>query len=397
MYININSVPEKKRKHFAIQFIKVRIGLVILLLSVFVGISYGQFPEGKWVSTDQKDCKYFFVNFHKKFKKATWSGACKDGFADGEGQLVIVVKEKYTDTIVYTGTMAMGRITGYGELQYGWRYLKGNFVDARINGKGVLRETVLGEEWEYYEGDFVNGSFDGYGMHKDRFGELYVGEFKSNQFEGKGKLIDRDSTVFEGVFRSGRVYGEQIIRFKDGDSVIGKVYKYDAKYNKAIYKYKDGAEFKGLLHYGNFRPDSGQVFKNNIHIADVVNGVKGPIQKKPVASSDYTSSSQSTLERQDSEFEKEIVLFMKNSKSIVEKCEALETCLQTKVYFDCQSLKYEIKAANPQRTLNECNYIINGYQRRKESIQIERGIQNYYNLEAELMRIRGLLKRAVDR
>lgn len=69
--------------------------------------------------------------------KGTWSGACKDGYADGKGLLQWYVLDQAMGG--YDGTLVRGRPHGEGEYYYAdLRIYKGGFKDGRRSGKGML-------------------------------------------------------------------------------------------------------------------------------------------------------------------------------------------------------------------------------------------------------------------
>lgn len=143
----------------------------------------------------------------------TWSGGCKDGYADGEGTLVWLVSGKEKSR--YEGTLRQGRAhgQGYSVSSDGIQY-EGNHVDGLREGRGI----VMTKDGTRYEGDFMAGKFHGTGSIVYRNKARYDGQFEAGQFHGKGKAVYVGGQIFEGEFTEG-VAVNQAPRVKPEDAI----------------------------------------------------------------------------------------------------------------------------------------------------------------------------------
>ncbi|CAF4558242.1 unnamed protein product [Rotaria sp. Silwood1] len=82
----------------------------------------------------------------------TWSGSCKDNYAEGEGTLSWFENNNIVAT--YIGQMQKGYVTGKGKYIYeGWGSAEGNFVNGTLQGQGKVLMLLGGK----LEGNFVDG------------------------------------------------------------------------------------------------------------------------------------------------------------------------------------------------------------------------------------------------
>ena len=112
-------------------------------------------------------------------ERVTWSGPCKNGYADGSG-----IEEWFVDDALasrYEGEMTRGLIEGRGKMEFtsGGEYV-GQFHEGKLDGKGVLVQP---------NGLRITGNFH----DDDPVGNVLV-EGK-NGFRYEGAWIDRKSVV----------------------------------------------------------------------------------------------------------------------------------------------------------------------------------------------------------
>ena len=132
--------------------------------------------EGEWIK-DQKDCKHF--NPHPQpDEKLTWSGECKDGFAEGKGQIKWNVSGKLAE-------------------EY-----DGDYVRGRPHGKGSMTSH---ENGQIYSGDWVDGVPTGEGKLVMPDGAVYIGQFLNWRFEGLGELTAPDGRSVYGEWVNGEL------------------------------------------------------------------------------------------------------------------------------------------------------------------------------------------------
>jgi MORN repeat len=148
------------------------------LLAALLGLlSVNTFAEeGEWIK-DQQGCKHF--NPHPQpDEKLNWSGACKDGFADGKGQIKWDVAGKLAE-------------------EYDGEYLRG-----RPHGTGTMKSH---ENGQVYTGDWVAGVPTGDGKLVLPDGTTYVGQFLNWRFEGIGELTSPNGKSVYGEWVNGEL------------------------------------------------------------------------------------------------------------------------------------------------------------------------------------------------
>ncbi len=109
---------------------------------------------------------------NRDYEPFTWSGACVDDKASGDGRLVFRGGEG-----VYEGPMQAGR----------------------MHGRGVFKWT----NGFRYEGELREGKQHGYGVYVGTSGERYEGEWREGRPHGQGTYVEADGTVYEGAWRDG--------------------------------------------------------------------------------------------------------------------------------------------------------------------------------------------------
>lgn len=111
-----------------------------------------------WI-TDANGCKVW-DSVPSPHESVTWSGACKDGYAEGKGKLTWFLNGHPHST--YEGEMSGGHYNGSGTQIWptGSRY-DGNWTDDRANGHGIYRAV----DGEVCSGEWKNGCFQGLGCN----------------------------------------------------------------------------------------------------------------------------------------------------------------------------------------------------------------------------------------
>ena len=107
-----------------------------------------------WI-TDSNGCKVW-DSLPSANETVTWSGPCKDGFAEGSGTLVWFVDGRQHG--IYEGEMHGGHSAGRGTQTWstGARY-EGKWQDDRADGQGTYRAA----DGEVCAGTWRNGCFQG--------------------------------------------------------------------------------------------------------------------------------------------------------------------------------------------------------------------------------------------
>jgi hypothetical protein len=133
--------------------------------------------------------------------RASWSGGCPGGPAQGEGMLTLIVGETEA---VFTGRLAGGRPHGPGAVQAGGWRLAGTFRDGRAEGAG--EETVPDDGT--FAGTFRDGLRHGQGRFTWLNGDWYDGGWVAGRRHGRGTMASADGSVrFEGQWRHDRPDG----------------------------------------------------------------------------------------------------------------------------------------------------------------------------------------------
>ena len=153
--------------------------------------------KGFWVSDPTTGCKTW-DDAPEPATSVTWSGTCKDGFADGRGTAQWVIKGKPEDR--YEGEMQGGKMAGAGILSFpnGMRY-EGAFKDNDFHGRGKLTYS----NGDVYEGEFVDDDRSGTGTFTMKDGRRYVGGWRKDLPDGQGTLTRADGSSVSGTWKMG--------------------------------------------------------------------------------------------------------------------------------------------------------------------------------------------------
>jgi hypothetical protein len=183
-----------------------------IILLAALAVSHTAIAANSLALVGPEDCRVVKLD-PKSNATVTWSGGCKDGYADGEGTLVWLASGKEKSR--YEGTLKQGRPhgQGYSVSSQGVQY-EGSFVEGRRDGRGI----VMAKDGTRYEGDFKAGKFHGTGSIVYRNKARYDGQFEAGRFHGKGKAVYIGGQVFEGEFKQG-VAVDQASRVKPEDAV----------------------------------------------------------------------------------------------------------------------------------------------------------------------------------
>ncbi|APD11266.1 hypothetical protein UC34_25305 [Pandoraea vervacti] len=171
-----------------------------------------------WVTVTNQNCKVWSNDPDNTgiTWTATWTGACKNGFADGPG-----VEEWFKNGVFdqrLNGELSHGKRSGVGTYTWasGNRY-EGPFVNDERTGKGKFSWA----SGATYEGDFVAGKRTGRGIYVWPNGDRYEGDFVNDERTGKGKLRWVSGTTYEGDFIAGKLTGKGIYVWPDGNRYEG--------------------------------------------------------------------------------------------------------------------------------------------------------------------------------
>lgn len=124
--------------------------------------------------------------------KISWTGACADGYASGQGVLAWKTAEGYKAT------------------------MEASLVRGEASGDVVLKRP------DYtYTGGWRAGQRNGRGEAAFATGGSYAGAWKDDRFDGQGKIVYAGSgRTYEGEFRDGRVAGQPEMQVATGRHAI---------------------------------------------------------------------------------------------------------------------------------------------------------------------------------
>lgn len=132
----------------------------------------------------------------------TWSGGCKDGYAEGKG--VLEWRTDKGDAYRLSATLHAGVVQGEGELRYpnGGEYT-GTLQDGVPEGHGYYH-AVNGNQ---FQGEIHAGLFDGPGEILYYTGDAYRGQLKDDEPDGVGAMTYALGGRYAGPWREGKWSG----------------------------------------------------------------------------------------------------------------------------------------------------------------------------------------------
>ena len=200
----------------------------------------------------------------------TWSGACRDGVAEGPGvkQWYIggsfgnrlegnSIKGHFTAqsgpiTIIYpNGNKYVGEYrddkrTGQGTLTWanGDKYV-GQFQDGKRTGQG----TYTWANGDKYVGQFQDGKRTGQGTFTRPNGEKYVGQFQDDKLTGQGTYTFPNGERDVGQFQDGKIAGQGTATLPNGERYVGQFQ--DGKLNgQGTFTFANGDKYVGQFQDG---------------------------------------------------------------------------------------------------------------------------------------------------
>ncbi len=155
-------------------------------------------PAGPgWLADANTRCKVWDA-YRMPNESVTWSGACQNGTAQGQGVLKWFRDGGFVERS--EGFFVDGKMSGKGvEAETNGIYYEGNFKDGERTGSGVF---VL-EDGSRYEGDFVAGKLSGWGVFTRANGNRYEGNWFNGKPVGHGTATWANGDRYEGSFVNG--------------------------------------------------------------------------------------------------------------------------------------------------------------------------------------------------
>lgn len=158
-------------------------------------------------------------------------------------------------SVVYTGDVADGMITGTGTLwnQDGVLIYEGSFLNNQYSGVGTL---YYPNGKVKYSGEFAENQFNGNGYFYSQEGNLlYTGSFENGTYNGEGIAYNEEgSLIYEGNFRAGNYHGNGVLYYANGIK----------KYEGEFYQGKEQGQGISYSNTGK-RLFTGLFARNEIH------------------------------------------------------------------------------------------------------------------------------------
>jgi len=170
--------------------------------------------DAAWI-TDANGCKVWDEKPTPN-ETATWSGACLDGYASGEGVLQWIVNGKL-------GSRQEGRFAGGKPNGKGTHYLQGMVVEGDFVDGAVLGHVVMTwPDGSRYDGDIVAGGRTGRGILTRANGDRYEGDFVNGKWSGRGTYTSVDGARYEGGWLDNKRSGQGDQLYADGATYSGE-------------------------------------------------------------------------------------------------------------------------------------------------------------------------------
>jgi len=142
-----------------------------------------------------------------------YEGKFLKGEKHGEGKFTL------KDGTIYQGAFLNDKRSGKGEYTNKDIHYIGNWLDGKMNGKGII---VFLADGSSYDGYFENDKRQGYGKHIYKSeGSTYEGEWDNDKKKGKGKIIYKDGSSYEGDWYNDRKHGEGKLTDAKGKITFG--------------------------------------------------------------------------------------------------------------------------------------------------------------------------------
>lgn len=147
-----------------------------LCAALILSMQQSAVAEGGWAEDTNSSCK-IWNPAPQPNETVSWSGDCKNGFADGYGEEAWF--EDGQPGNVIKGTAVKGRMKGKVQVRYqtGHEYI--GRLDASGNRTGVGK--FVAPDGSYYVGNFLSGAFHGRGKITNSDGREIVANWKNGQ------------------------------------------------------------------------------------------------------------------------------------------------------------------------------------------------------------------------
>ena len=182
--------------------------LLLASLPLLCGLVHAAESAERAAYLGKADCRIAPLSPSPVGDAVSWSGACKDGYADGKGVLEWRVLKEAKRKL--EGSLVRGEVTGEGTLTYRDGSYVGTFRQGLPHGAGFFKHTN-GDGM--YEGGVVNGVREGVGEHIAPDRSTYAGEWKAGKRHGHGQAVFALGGSYEGQWANDRFHGQGKITY----------------------------------------------------------------------------------------------------------------------------------------------------------------------------------------
>jgi hypothetical protein len=190
----------------------VRLPYALLLFLAIVTMAQGAEPG---VFLGKPDCRIASV-MPAPTGAVSWSGDCKDGYANGKGVLEWDAAGEGKRRL--EAALVRGEVSGEGKLTYRDGSYTGTFRRGMPHGTGFFKYA----DGNMYEGGVDNGQSEGRGLQIALDGSTFEGEWHADKLHGRGKAVFTLGGSYEGEWRNGKMHGQGKIVYSGGRSHVGE-------------------------------------------------------------------------------------------------------------------------------------------------------------------------------
>src|ERR1700738_2588955 len=191
-----------------------------ILLVLLAGSAVAQTgrPATQWIVDQNSKCKIANA-FPSAAETVSWSGPCKDGYAEGQG-VAQWSKAKKPTLKKYEGEMRAGFMNGKGLfIQSNGDSLEGTFKDGSLNGQG----KAVWFNKNTYEGEWRDGYPSGIGTYVWASGQRYTGQWENGKQNGDGDFRFPNGDHYVGQMKDGLMSGQGKFTLGVCNGYIGEV------------------------------------------------------------------------------------------------------------------------------------------------------------------------------
>jgi hypothetical protein len=151
-----------------------KVGRLVIASALALLTEVGVAADAHWIE-DSNGCKLWDPN-PKPNETITWSGACREGYADGAGVLQWIVDGKPGSR--HEGSFLGGKANGRGSDTFpsGFK-IEGDYVDGAPFGRAIKTWP----DGTRYEGELVAGARTGKGSQQYPDGSSYEGDWRDDK------------------------------------------------------------------------------------------------------------------------------------------------------------------------------------------------------------------------